>query len=403
MHEGRRMRKIQTFTFFERIFAWGRQNHPDPHCRCHSHPQTPVCLCIFPTLLVPRARKVACETADKQTTCSCRCGAACVRKKSVRSSWAMDRTAPNTVQGEKLVCAKLLCCESDVLIASARGVTDCQVESLFIWFRAPWKLRGFALPVDTRHIAGCMPQTIIASHRSTARGRGQVRRSLQSHTFLQATKFERKANRDEVFIVTRGSRRLHYNFPLFYLQAASKTQAFDAGDTLLRPSSGWVDFINPLSTPLRRKSTRTQAQHTLGTNTGRRSWHDVGFTCFPKPHALSSIPANRAQSSADLAHSWSATWQLVVLVPESTATHVAKHMAILRNDSKKHLHEKQSYLSYRLETLSTCHHLDKLPHVVPQGHSHHCIKKFGRSGYRCRCCGQCQACHCGVLGAWHIL
>ena len=82
----------------------------------------------------------------------------------------------------------------------------------------------------------------IASRRSTARGRGQVRRSLQTHTFLQASKFERKANRNEVFIATRDSRRLHYHFPLFYLQAASKTQAFDAGDTLWRPSSSWVDF-----------------------------------------------------------------------------------------------------------------------------------------------------------------
>ena len=105
-----------------------------------------------------------------------------------------------------------------------------------------WKLRGFALPVDTRYIAGCMHSNNIASHRSTARGRGQVRRSLQSHTFLQASKFERKANRNEVFIATQDSRRLHYHFPLFYLQAASKTQAFDAGDTLWRPSSSWVDF-----------------------------------------------------------------------------------------------------------------------------------------------------------------
>ena len=82
MHGRQKMRKIQTLiTFFERIFAWGHQNHPDPHCRCHSHPQTPICLCIFPTLLVPRARKVACETADKQTTCSRPRGAACMRKK----------------------------------------------------------------------------------------------------------------------------------------------------------------------------------------------------------------------------------------------------------------------------------------------------------------------------------
>ena len=140
-------------------------------------------------------------------------------------------------------------------------------------------------------------QTI--SHRSTARGRGQVRRSLQSHTFLhklQASKFERKANRNEVFIATRDSRRLHYHFPLFYLQAASKTQAFDASDTLWRPTP--VELT--LKPALYSSSSQIHADSssTTHTGTGRRSRPGVGFTCFPKPHALSPIPANHARSSS---------------------------------------------------------------------------------------------------------
>ena len=245
MHGRRKMRKIQTLiTFFERIFAWGRQNHPDPHCRCHSHPQTLICLCSFPTLLVPRARQVACETADQQTTCSRPHGAACVRKKAffLLERWIEQHPSlskAKSLSAQSLSAAKAMCWLPALDIG---GVTDRQVESLFVWLRAPWKLRGFTLPVDMRYIAGCMHSNNIASHRSTACGRGQVRRSLQSHTFLHASKFELKANQNEVFIATRDSRRLHSNFPLFYLQAASKADAFDAGDTLWRPSSSWVDF-----------------------------------------------------------------------------------------------------------------------------------------------------------------
>ena len=48
--------------------------------------------------------------------------------------------------------------------------------------------------------------------------------------------FEPKANQNEVF-----PRNFEYSpsrcFSLFYLQAASQTHAFDAGDTMWRPSS----------------------------------------------------------------------------------------------------------------------------------------------------------------------
>ena len=132
MHERRKMRKIQTLiTFFERIFAWGHQNHPDPHCRCYSHPQTPIYLCIFPTLLVPRARKVACETADKQTTCSCPRGAACVRKKALflLERWIEQRPSlskAKTLSAQSFSAAKAM---SRLPALDMGGVTDRQVES----------------------------------------------------------------------------------------------------------------------------------------------------------------------------------------------------------------------------------------------------------------------------------
>ena len=139
----------------------------------------------------------------------------------------------------------------------------------------------------------------IASHRSTARGRGQVRRSLQSHTFLQASKFERKANRNEVFIANRDSRCLHYHFPLFYLQAASKTQAFDAAGPAIR-CGGQAPVELTLKPALYSSSSQIHADSssTTHTGTGRRSRPGAGFTCFPKPQTLSPIPANRARSSS---------------------------------------------------------------------------------------------------------
>ena len=76
---------------------------------------------------------------------------------------------------------------------------------------------------------------------------------------------------------------------------------------------------------------------TTHTGTGRRSRPGVGFTCFPKPHALSPMHPSKPRavvvrgSSSNLLRSRSTTWQLVVLVPGSTDTHVAKYMAISRN------------------------------------------------------------------------
>ena len=137
-HERRKMRKIQTLiTFFERIFAWGHQNRPDPHCRCHSHPQTPICLCIFPTLLVPRARKVACETAEKQTTCSRPRGAACVRKKAffLLERWIEQRPSlskAKSLSAQSFSAAKAM---SRLPALDMGDVTDRQVESLFVWLR----------------------------------------------------------------------------------------------------------------------------------------------------------------------------------------------------------------------------------------------------------------------------
>ena len=137
------MRKIQTLiTFFERIFAWGHQNHPDPHCRCYSHPQTPICLWIFPTVLVPRARKVACETADKQSTCSRPRGAACVRKKAffLLERWIEQRPSlskAKSLSAQSFSAAKAM---SRLPALDMGGVTtDRQVESLlFDW---DWELR----------------------------------------------------------------------------------------------------------------------------------------------------------------------------------------------------------------------------------------------------------------------
>ena len=98
-----------------------------------------------------------------------------------------------------------------------------------------------------------------------------------------------------------------------------------------RPSSSLVNHKTRslLLFVLRRKSTRTQAQlHTLGVEVNL----NLVAAVFPNRTSFFSIPANRARSSAD--HARLATWQLVVLVPRSTETHVAKPVAISRNAQK---------------------------------------------------------------------
>ena len=152
-----------------------------------------------------------------------------------------------------------------------------------------------------------------------------------SHTFLQASKFERKANRNEVFIATRDSRRLHiipfsFILPESGKQDASLRHRRYAGEAKLQLSWLW----NPLSIPLGRKSTRIQAQlHTLALGVEV----DLGLASPVLPNRTPCLPSQqtaRGRPRIKL-RSRSTTWQLVVLVPRSTDTHVAKHMAISRN------------------------------------------------------------------------
>ena len=173
----------------------------------------------------------------------------------------------------------------------------------------------------------------------TARGTwsGETDRSSQSHE-SQLSYFEPKANRNEVF-----HRHFEFEyspsrcFSLFYLQAASQTHAFDAGDTMWRPSSSWVGHkTRSLLFVLRPKSTRTQAQlHVHWASKSTWTWLQLFSQTARLSFDLLSIPipASRARSrsSADIDHARPTTWQLVVLVPRSTETHVVKPMAISRN------------------------------------------------------------------------
>ena len=278
------MRKIQTLmTFFERIFAWGHQNHPDPHCRCHSHPQTPICLCIFPTLLVPRARKVACDTADKQTTCSRPRGAACVKKKSLISSWAMDRTAPITVQGEKLVCAKLLCCESDVSIASAR-YGGCH------W---PPSWKPFCLIETESSVKASWFRT---SGRYVVRWLHALKQSLRIDPLhMGAVRWDGVCNLTlSCRLRSSSERRIETKFSL-------QLETLDVCITIFLYSTCKRQARRKPSTPAIRCGGQAPVELTL------------------KPRPRIKL------------RSRSTTWQLVVLVPGSTDTNVAKHMAISRN------------------------------------------------------------------------
>ena len=280
-------------------------------------------------------------------------------KKKPSFSLGFQSNSGVNVQGEELVLCKIFCCESGALIASARyGLVSLSVQiwKPFVWLKAPSELRGFTLPVVTWLVRGCTRSSdnrfMHGSNCTWARS-GETEFVISRVTTSLYFEFEPKANRNEVF-----PRNFEYSpsrcFSLFYLQAASQTHAFDAGDTMWRPSSSWVDHKQTARLlrffVLRRKSTRTQTQlHTLGVEVPSKQkdtkikLHEMSVVevdlnlaaaVFPNRTSFFPIPASGARSSAD--HARPATrWQLVVLVPRSTETHVAKPMAISRNVRQK--------------------------------------------------------------------
>ena len=113
-----------------------------------------------------------------------------------------------------------------------------------------------------RYLAGTWLHSCRQSLRMdrTARGCGQVRRSSQSHK-SQLHNLSQRQIEMKFFIATLSTVQVGA-FSLFYLQAASQTHAFDAGDTMWRPSSSGVRHKTRslLLFVLRPKSTLTQAQ-----------------------------------------------------------------------------------------------------------------------------------------------
>ena len=165
----------------------------------------------------------------------------------------------------------------------------------------------------------------------TACGHGQARRET-SHSFVLRAKGDLET---KFFIATLGTVQL---------------VSLDVCISIILPASGKRDaslrrwryaveaklelspLQNPLSTCslLRRKFTRTQAQlHTLGVRS--RPELAISCSCFPKPHALVS-DLSKPRVVVRRYYARSTTWQQVVLVPRSTEAHVAKSMAISRND-----------------------------------------------------------------------
>ena len=254
----------------------------------------------------------------------------------------MDRTAPITVQGEKLVCAKLLCCESDVSIARARYGRCHWPPSWkpFCLIETEWELRVKASWFRTsgRYAVYRWLHALnnIASRRSTARGMGAVRWDGVCKLTLSC----RLRSWSERRIETKFSLQLETLdvcitiFLIgFILPASGKQDAsFDAGDTLWRPSSSWVDFET--------RSLLLFVANPRGLKLNYTHWHWASKSTWGWLHLFSQTARLVSHASQQTARgrrpriklrSRSTTWQLVVLVPRSTDTHVAKHMAISRN------------------------------------------------------------------------
>ena len=191
-------------------------------------------------------------------------------KKSLLSPWAFNRTAAWMFKAKSSFSAKFSAARAGPwLLALDMGWCHCQCKFESLLF--DWKLRRSFVVSRFRSLHGwyvvALRRFMHGSNCTWARS-GETEFAISRVTTSLYLEFEPKANRNEVF-----HRNFEYSpsrcFSFFYLQAASQTHAFDAGDTMWRPSSSWVDHKQTARSLrlflLRRKSMRTQAQlHTLG-------------------------------------------------------------------------------------------------------------------------------------------
>ena len=159
-----------------------------------------------------------------------------MRKISLLSSWATDRTAPVIVQEEACAVPSFSAARtvSGLLALDMGGVTDsvtAKLKAFLLFIESSVKASWFHTSGQYA-VHGWLHSNNIASHGSTARGRGQMRwsqRSLPaiselSVDVLRATLRARVsctlgslASRErqiktKLFIATRESRRLHLPF-----------------------------------------------------------------------------------------------------------------------------------------------------------------------------------------------
>ena len=228
------------------------QRSPNPDLSLHS----PNSLCSQNTKSYLRNRGLS----NYQPT-SVRCSFC--EEKNILSPWAIDRTAPVKPKAKSLDCIKLSAMRAMPWLLEV-DVGRCTIWKPFVWSRAPWKLCCFTLPVGTW--LGALKQSLRTDR--TARGHGQVRRSSQSHEPKLRTLSQKLGNRNAVFIATLSTVQLARLDVCIFLYSTSKGQARCKRSTTAIRCGAELELSqphNPLSAPLCRKSTRTQAQlHSLG-------------------------------------------------------------------------------------------------------------------------------------------
>ena len=171
----------------------------------------------------------------------------------------------------------------------------------------------------------------IASHRSTSTWARSGETEFAISHFLAG--FEVRAKGETKFSLQLET--LDVCIAIF-LYSTCKPQARRTPSTPAIRCGGQAPVELTLKPALYSSSSQIHADSssTTHTGTGRRSRPGIGFTCFPQTARLVSHPSKPRAVVVRGSSSWiaiSTTWQLVVLVPRSTDTHVAKHMAISRN------------------------------------------------------------------------
>ena len=223
-----------------------------------------------------------------------------MRKKSLLSPWAFNRTAAWMFKAKSLFSAKFSAARTGPwLVALDYGLVSVQIWKPFVWLKAPWSRESFVVS----HFRSLHGWYVLHSHRQSLRAWielhvGSVRwdgsygvRNLTSHNFVLRVRAEGESKwsfSSQLWVQSK-------SVLFFILPASGKPDArlrrrrydVEAKLELSRPQTH-----GPLSSSLR-TSKQIHADSSSTAHSGHRSRPELGCSCFPKPHVFLSDPSKR--------------------------------------------------------------------------------------------------------------